>query len=54
MLDKKRENFLRCRRKCTKKVLKDCSFYERIVFKIFKKEFVKVFKLGITFGFNNK
>lgn len=26
-------------------VLKDCSFYERIVFKIFKKEFVKIYNM---------
>lgn len=37
-----------------KEILNDCSFYERIIIKIFNKEFVKVFKLGITFGFNNK
>ncbi len=37
-----------------REILNDCSVYERIVFKIFNKEFVKVFKLGITFGFNNK
>lgn len=27
---------------------------ERILIKIFKKTFIKIYKLGITFGFNNK
>ncbi len=26
-------------------VLKDCSFYERIIFKIFNKEFMKVYNM---------
>ena len=30
------------------------NWKERIVVKMFKKSFMKVYKLGITYGFNNK
>ena len=33
---------------------KDLNWKERIVVKMFKKSFMKVYKLGITYGFNNK
>lgn len=35
-------------------VKKDLNCRERIVVHIFKKIFVKAYKIGITFGFNNK
>lgn len=35
-------------------ILKKCNWYERIVVMVFKKIFVKAYKLGITFGFNHK
>ena len=35
-------------------IVKDLSLYERIILKIHKKLFIKVYKLGITFGFNSK
>ena len=33
---------------------KDLNWKERIVVRMFKKSFIKVYKLGITYGFNNK
>lgn len=35
-------------------VMKELSLKERIVVKLFKKTFYKMYKIGITFGFNNK
>lgn len=35
-------------------VVKELNFVERIVVKIFRKTFIKVYKIGITYGFNNK
>lgn len=35
-------------------VIKELNWKERIVVKVFSKTFEKVYKLGITFGFNNK
>lgn len=35
-------------------IIKELNWKERIVVKLFAKTFVKVYKLGITFGFNNK
>lgn len=37
-----------------KDVVKELNFLERIVVKMFKKTFIKVYKIGITYGFNNK
>lgn len=37
-----------------KDVVKELNFVERIVVKMFKKTFIKVYKIGITYGFNNK
>lgn len=37
-----------------KDISKDCNWYERIIVRIFDKEFVKVYKIGATYGFNNK
>ena len=34
-----------------KEVLEELNFVEKI---FFKKKFIKIYKLGITFGFNNK
>lgn len=34
--------------------LKELNFAEKIIVKIFRKTFVKIYKLGITFGFNNR
>lgn len=33
---------------------KNLKWYERIIVKRHKNTFVKIYKLGITFGFNNK
>lgn len=33
---------------------KELNFVERIIIKIFTKTFIKVYKIGITYGFNNK
>lgn len=35
-------------------VMKELNWKERIVVRMFKKSFIKVYKLGITYGFNNK
>lgn len=35
-------------------VMKELNWKERIVVKLFKKTFYKMYKIGITFGFNNK
>lgn len=35
-------------------ILKELSIYERLILKIHKRLFEKVYKIGITFGFNNK
>lgn len=35
-------------------VLKDCNCYEIFMIKLFSKIFIKVYKTGITYGFNNK
>lgn len=35
-------------------VIKELNFVERIIVKIFTKTFIKVYKIGITYGFNNK
>lgn len=38
----------------TKDVEKYLSWNEKIIVRIFRKAFVKIYKLGITYGFNNK
>jgi len=35
-------------------VIKELNWKEKIIIKIFSKTFIKIYKLGITFGFNNK
>ena len=35
-------------------IQQDMNRQERIVVRMFKKSFIKVYKLGITYGFNNK
>lgn len=35
-------------------IIKELNWKERIIVKLFAKTFEKVYKLGITFGFNNK
>ena len=35
-------------------IMKELNWKERIFVKLFAKTFEKVYKLGITFGFNNK
>lgn len=37
-----------------KEICKNLKWYERVVVRLFSKTFVKTYKLGITFGFNNK
>lgn len=37
-----------------KEIIKDLNLRERIIVVLFKKIFLKVYKKGITFGFNNK
>lgn len=35
-------------------IIKECKWYEKIVVKVFKRLFIKCYKIGIAFGFNNK
>lgn len=35
-------------------VVKELNFAEKIIVKVFRKTFIKIYKLGITFGFNNR
>lgn len=35
-------------------VVNELNWRERIIVKLFPKTFIKIYKLGITFGFNNK
>lgn len=35
-------------------VLKELNFAEKIIVKVFRKTFIKIYKFGITFGYNNK
>ena len=35
-------------------ISKDLKFYEKIVVRMNKRLFIKIYKIGITFGFNNK
>lgn len=35
-------------------VVKELNWKERIIVRMCKKSFIKVYKLGITYGFNNK
>lgn len=37
-----------------KEICKNLKLNEKIIIGIFRKQFIKVYKLGITFGFNNK
>ena len=36
------------------KIENELNLKERIIVRVFAKTFTKVYKLGITFGFNNK
>lgn len=35
-------------------IIKELNYVEKIIVRIFSKTFVKVYKMGITFGFNNR
>lgn len=35
-------------------ILEKCNWKERIIVKIFRNIFIKIYKIGITYGFNNK
>lgn len=35
-------------------VKKELNWRERIVVKLFKRTIIKIYKMGITYGFNNK
>lgn len=35
-------------------ISKDLKFWERVIVRMNKKLFIKIYKIGITFGFNNK
>lgn len=37
-----------------KEISKRLKWTEKVIVKLFKKTFIKVYKLGVTFGFNNK
>ena len=35
-------------------ISKDLKFWEKIIVRMNKRLFIKIYKIGITFGFNNK
>lgn len=35
-------------------VMRELNWRERIIVKLFKKTFYKMYKIGVTFGFNSK
>ena len=35
-------------------IVKDLKFWEKIIVRMNKRLFIKIYKIGITFGFNNK
>lgn len=35
-------------------IVKKLKWHEKIIIRIFRKLFIKVYKIGITFGYNNK
>ena len=37
-----------------RKITRELKWYEKIVVRMFKKVFVKIYKIGISFGYNNK
>lgn len=37
-----------------KEIMKELKWKERIIVKVFKDIFIKIYKIGITYGFNNK
>jgi len=37
-----------------KQISKEFTLYEKIIMILFKELFLKVYKVGITYGFNNK
>lgn len=36
------------------KIVNECNWWERIILRRNKKLIIKAYKIGITFGFNNK
>jgi len=39
-------------RDVVEKIMKECNWWERIIIKVFKKIFIKVYKIGVKVGFN--
>lgn len=37
-----------------REITRELKWYEKIVVRMFKKVFVKIYKIGISFGYNNK
>lgn len=35
-------------------IVKELKWHEKIIVRIFRKLFIKVYKIGISFGYNNK
>ncbi len=35
-------------------IMKECNWKEKIIVKLFAKLIIKIYKVGITYGFNNK
>lgn len=35
-------------------VMKELNWREKLITKLFDKTFIKVYKIGVTYGFNNK
>lgn len=54
LFDRKSQGGICMENNIVKEIIKDLSWRERIVVVLFRKIFLKVYKRGITFGFNNK
>ena len=54
LFDRKGQGGICMENNIVKEIIKDLSWIERIVVVLFKKILLKVYKKGITFGFNNK
>lgn len=54
LFDRKSQGGIIMKNNIVKEIIKDLNWRERIVVVLLKKIFLKVYKSGITFGFNNK
>ena len=48
------DNMKEYEERIVEEICDECNFAERIIVRLFKKVFMKAYKIGISFGFNNK